>query len=326
MSFAAVVALVAANDMLRARRRENAWEQEAKEIGVVGAVKRFLFGLTFTSLVAGCATAPFAAFHFNRIALTSMVANLIAMPIFSTVAMPASAIAALLAPFGLEDIPAWVAARAIDAVVYIGVAAAEQPGALTTTASAPAAALAIACVTLVAGAVIRRGRWRVALPLALVAFGAWRAEPQGDLWVGEAGGWVVRAETPEGVVWVGDTGRGEGYGAEMFARRAGFEGAPLLSPAESGLFACDARGCVGRVAGRTISVADQWSAVVEDCARGADLVLTPGRAPARVAARCEDATLIPRRGRGDRGGIVDLGAEDVRLSTASGESRPWRPS
>lgn len=329
MSFAAVVALVASNDLLRERRRARGGvvggEPEPKEIGVVGVVKRFLFGLTVSSMVAGMATAPFAAFHFNRVGIVGFFANLVAMPIFSGVVMPLAAVTGLLTPFGLEEIPGWICARAVDLVVFIGVAAAEQPGALSTTPSAPAAALGIACIALVAGSIVRRGRWRIALPLALLATGAWRAAPEGDLWIGEDGGWVVRAETAEGVVWLGETGRSEEYGAEMFARRAGFEGAPLLSPRESDVFACDATGCVGRLGERTIAIADRWSAVVEDCRRGADLVLTPGRAPPRVEARCAGVTLIPRRGRPDRGGVIDLGAERIELLVA-GAGRPWRPS
>jgi competence protein ComEC len=326
MSFAAVVALVAANDLIRARRRGGSWEPQPREIGVVGAIKRFLFGLTSTSLVAGLATAPFAAFHFNRTAAMGLISNLIAMPIFSGVVMPMAALAGLLTPFGLEEVPAWIAARAIDVVVFIGETTAAQPGALGTIASAPALALGLAAMAIVAGSIVRRGRWRIAAPLALFAAVAWPSAPEGDLWIGEEGGWVARAETADGVVWIGETGRGEDYGAELFARRAGYEGAPLLSPAESGVFACDAAACVGRIGGRTLSVADAWSAVVEDCARGADIVLTPGRAPARVVARCAGVELIPRRGRGDRGGVIDMKADEIELLIARGEGRPWRPS
>jgi competence protein ComEC len=324
MSFAAVVALVAANDLMRARGRGEGGEPTPREQGLVGASKRFLFGLAMTRLVAGTATAPFAAYHFNRVAIAGFFANLAAMPVFSGVVMPSAAIAGALAPLGLEGVPAWVSARSIDVVVAIGVWAAEQPGALSSTPAAPALALAFATIALVAGAVLTRGRWRVVAPLALVSALVWRVEPAGDLWVGEGGGWVARVAAHDGVVWLGDIGRGEDYGAELFARRGGGEGAGLLSPSESGAFSCDRRGCVGRIEGRTVAIAERWSGVMEDCARGADVVLTPGRAPARVAARCTGVELIPRRGRGDRGGVVDLGAEEIELQVPEGASRPWR--
>jgi competence protein ComEC len=324
MSFAAVVALVAANDVLRARGRGENADPKPREMGFVGASKRFLFGLAITSLVAGTATAPYAAYHFNRVAIAGFFANLAAMPVFSAVVMPSAAIAGALAPLGLEGVPAWVSARGIEVVVAIGTWAADLPGAMSTAPAAPALALALTSIALVAGAVVAQGRWRVAAPLALVAALVWRVEPAGDLWIGESGGWVARVTGETGDVWVGEIGRGDDYGADLFARRAGGEGAGVITPAESNVFACDAGGCIGRVAGRLVAAADRWSSVVEDCARGADVVLTPGRPSARVLARCPGVALIPRRGRGDRGGVVDLSAESLALRLPDGRSRPWR--
>jgi competence protein ComEC len=325
MSFASVAALIAANDLLRAHKRSNG--DMPKEPGLVGAAKRFVFGLTMTSVVAGSATAPFAAFHFNRIAVTSFVANLLAVPIFTFVAMPAAAIAGLLAPVHLEAIPAWIAARAIDMVLGIGVWAAHLPGAMGSTPAGRPLGLALATTALVAAAVLTRGRWRIAAPLALAAALCWRAPSAGDLWLGENGGWLAHIAGPDVASsrgeWVGEVGEADDYGAELFMRRAGAEGQAVLTPARSGLFACDAEGCVGRLDGKVLAVAERWSAVVEDCAR-ADVVLTPGAAPPRVRARCADATLLPRHGRSDRGGVVDLGAAKPQLATAGEVSRPWR--
>jgi competence protein ComEC len=323
MSFASVVALVAANDLLRAHNRAMGLSQTPREPGVVGAARRFLFGLVLTSLVAGLATAPFAAYHFNRVAVLGYLANVVAMPVFSAVVMPCAAIAGLLAPFGLEDVPAWIGARAIDVVVAIGEMAAAQPGAQSGTPAARPIALALAAMALVAGAVLARGRWRLALPLALAATLLWRAPPAGDLWLGEDGGWLAHVPGTDGGEWVGEIESGEGYGAELYLRRAGFEGAPVLAPAESQAFACDPAGCAGRIDRKVVVVAERWSTVVADCAR-ADLVLTPGWPSPRVRARCEGATLVPRRGRGDRGGVVDLGAPEPQLVAAGGEGRPWR--
>jgi competence protein ComEC len=321
MSFAAVVALVAANDLLRRRARR---EGGAREPGFVGGAKRFLFGLAMTSLVAGSATAPYAAYHFNRIAVAGFAANLAAMPVFSTVVMPSAAIAGALAPLGLEAAPAWIGARGIDIVVAIGTWAAAQPGAMSTTPSSPPFALALVSLALVVGAVATRGRWRIVAPLALVALLVWRVEPKGDLWLGEGGGWVARVAGAEGELWVGEIGRGENYGAELFARRSGGEGAIVAQPGEADAFHCDTGGCVGRLDGRTVAIAERWASVIEDCGRGADVVLTPGRPPARVVARCSGVVLIARRGRGDRGGVVDLAAAEIALDVPDGASRPWR--
>lgn len=64
--------------------------------------------LLLTSLVAGMATAPIAAAHFNQMAHYGLLANLLVVPVMGTLVMPAGVIAALLAPFGLADPALWV--------------------------------------------------------------------------------------------------------------------------------------------------------------------------------------------------------------------------
>jgi competence protein ComEC len=318
MSFAASTALVAFNDHQRRRARTH---PQPKEIGAIGAVRRFMFGLATTSLIAGTATAPFAAYHFNRFAGLGYFANFLAMPVFTVGVMPFAAIAGLLAPFGLEAAPAWVSARSIDLVTAIAEWTAAQPGAITPAPAAPPIALALAGAAFVAGAVLRQGRPLVVLALACLTVFAWRAEPRGALWIGENGGWLAQSETGE---WVGDLRRGESYGAELFLRRVGAEGAAISPPGAARSFRCDASGCAGEVAGLRVAVAETWAGVLEDCDR-ADVVFTPGPTPDRVRARCGEVLLAPRRGRGDRGGVLEAGAGAPVLVTARGAARPWRP-
>ncbi|MEL6476623.1 MAG: ComEC/Rec2 family competence protein, partial [Pseudomonadota bacterium] len=70
MSFAATTALVAGFEALRDARR--ARERDRRPQGLVARIFWALLlyggGLVMTSLLAGLATAPFAAFHFNRMA------------------------------------------------------------------------------------------------------------------------------------------------------------------------------------------------------------------------------------------------------------------
>ncbi|MEO8530409.1 MAG: ComEC/Rec2 family competence protein, partial [Deltaproteobacteria bacterium] len=60
--------------------------------------------LVSSSLVAGLATAPFAAAHFNRIAEYGLIANLLSVPLMSIAFMPAALLWCVLAPFGLGQI------------------------------------------------------------------------------------------------------------------------------------------------------------------------------------------------------------------------------
>lgn len=90
MSFAATTALVAVFGVLRNWR------------GVqVPKVLRPVLAVVISSAVAGLATAPIAAAHFNRIADYGLVANLLSVPLMGLVVMPGAVLAAILAPFGL---------------------------------------------------------------------------------------------------------------------------------------------------------------------------------------------------------------------------------
>ena len=50
----------------------------------------------------------FAAAHFNRMTGYGLIANLLTVPVMGAVVMPAGAVAALLAPFGLAGVALWV--------------------------------------------------------------------------------------------------------------------------------------------------------------------------------------------------------------------------
>ncbi|HIF11087.1 MAG TPA: hypothetical protein EYQ81_15470 [Sneathiellales bacterium] len=60
MSFATVVALIATYETIRARYPRFVRHSVRRRIGV------YLSGTLLTSFVAGLATAPYAAFHFDR--------------------------------------------------------------------------------------------------------------------------------------------------------------------------------------------------------------------------------------------------------------------
>ncbi len=70
MSFAAVVALIAVYEVVRERFGE--WRAGAR---VPRRALLYLGGVALTTLIAGLATAPFAAFHFNRFADYGSIAS-----------------------------------------------------------------------------------------------------------------------------------------------------------------------------------------------------------------------------------------------------------
>jgi competence protein ComEC len=89
------------------------------------------------SFIAGLATGPFAMQHFNRVAVWGLPANLATEPISSFLMMPALAVGAALAPFGLGDWPLQVAGFAIDLMMRVVEMAARAPHAQIIVASGP---------------------------------------------------------------------------------------------------------------------------------------------------------------------------------------------
>lgn len=85
-------------------------------------IGRFVFGaqsLFVTSVAASLATAPFALYHFERLAPLGLIANLTAMPIVSLVSVPAAGLSMILAPFGLSEIGLYFFGQSLDWIMAI---------------------------------------------------------------------------------------------------------------------------------------------------------------------------------------------------------------
>jgi competence protein ComEC len=89
-----------------------------------------IFTLVLTSVLAGAATAPFAAATFNRFTDYGLLANLLTVPVMS-ILMAAGAVAALLAPLGLEAAALWVMEAAGRWILFIAHWVAGLQGAVT---------------------------------------------------------------------------------------------------------------------------------------------------------------------------------------------------
>ncbi|CTQ32976.1 ComEC/Rec2 family competence protein [Jannaschia rubra] len=118
MSFAATAALVIAFGAL-ARTDRPAWMR-----GWRGAV----ISLLLSSVVAGLATGPIAALHFNRVGQYGVLANMLAVPMMGFAVMPLLFIGLMLWPFGLEDLPFRVAGWGIEWILAVAHRVAELPG------------------------------------------------------------------------------------------------------------------------------------------------------------------------------------------------------
>ncbi|PWR03027.1 competence protein [Meridianimarinicoccus roseus] len=78
-----------------------------------------LVALVVSSAVAGLATAPFAAAHFNQGSNYGLLANLVSVPVMGAVVIPAAVLAACLAPFGLAQLGLWAMGLGIGWILNV---------------------------------------------------------------------------------------------------------------------------------------------------------------------------------------------------------------
>jgi competence protein ComEC len=98
MSFAAVFALISMYELMKPLLINYS------EYGVFKKITVYLFGIVFSSAVAGVATSPFAIYHFNNFAPYGIITNLFVVPLTSLFVMPMAVITMLLMPVGLEQV------------------------------------------------------------------------------------------------------------------------------------------------------------------------------------------------------------------------------
>lgn len=178
MSFAAVMALIAAYELWDRHRAV-----EPTHFWLVPV--RFVVALSFTSLVAGLATGPFAIYHFNRIAVYGLIGNLLVMPIFTILVMPLSVIGLALMPLGLDAPVWWIVGQGLSLIVFLTEWVASWTGALVPV---PQWSLG-AWLTVIAGLIVlcllrANWRWGGAI-LMMVGYGWGALSPRPDLYISE---------------------------------------------------------------------------------------------------------------------------------------------
>ncbi|KAG1667658.1 ComE operon protein 3 [Nymphon striatum] len=221
MSFAATTALVAVFGVMRGT--DVAWLP--RWLRPVGAV-------FVSSLVAGLATAPFAAFHFNQIAQFGLVANLLSVPLMGTVVMPAAVLSAVLAPFGLEMLGLWIMDLGLRWILSVAHFVAGLDAALRHVVTPGPEVLALIALGGVFVVVWRGGaRWIGGLPIA-AAFVLWQVAPRPAVLVAASGSLIgLMTDVGRDV----SKERGEGFAAESWLENDGAPVAQELAYNRAGL-------------------------------------------------------------------------------------------
>lgn len=317
MSFAAVAALIAAYEASRTWRNRRPAETGWPLRGL-----RYAGGLAFTSLIAGAATAPYAIFHFGRMANFGVLANMVAVPLTGLWIMPWAVAAFLLMPLGLERLALVPMGWGVDGVIRIAEVVAAWPGAAALLPTMPLWGLA--AVTL--GGLwlcFWQRSWRllgIAPALAGLASVALLTPP--DVLV-SGDGRLLGVRGADGGLLLSSL-RVERFTAEGWLRRTADDAAerwPEEGTSPDGSLACDGLGCIYRTEGHVVALALASAALEEDC-QIADVVVSL----APVRRRCPSADTVIDRFDLWRNGAHALWLAPGKVEVLSvGETRGNRP-
>lgn len=319
MSFAAVTALVAAYEALRAKGLTR-----PGEAGLPSRAGLYLAGVALSSVVAILATAPFAVHHFNRLALFGLAANLAAVPLTAFWIMPWALLAFLLMPLGWEVLALTPMGWGTQALIAVAETVAGWPGSATIVPVLPLWGLVLVALGGLWLCLWQR-RWRL-VGLAPVAAGLLTIalyRPPDVLVTGD--GRLMAVRGPQGELSL-SSDRVARFSAGIWLRRAGQAEArvwPATGAAAGGWLTCDPLGCIYRARGQVVALVRDGRALAEDC-RVATIMVSLEPVPRR---RCPGPEVLIDRFDLWRNGAHALrlgpGAVDVKSVRDHRGARPW---
>lgn len=275
MSFAAVVCLVSGYEWISKRKPSRR--------GWVTQVWQYAAGVMFTSIIAGVATAPYAIYHFQHVAVFGLIANMNAVPLAAFWVIPSGLIALVLYPLGLDFWPMSLMTQGIHIILNVAEVVSMLPGAATDIA--PPSPWSLAGISL--GGLwlcIWQSRIRAfgVVPIVIgVLFASYGNNPP-DIIV-DGRGRVVAVYDRLEQFHVSSKVKAK-YAVDVWKRHSGNQNTVRLwdmSGQHTGHFSrCDVAACQFNIHGKTISVSLDESSLLEDCTKNDIIVaLVPIRVP-----------------------------------------------
>ncbi len=262
MSFAASVAMIAAFQGLKVlnMRAEGLWRW-VTPLGL----------LIFSSLVAGSATAPYAAAHFNRIAHYGLIANLLAVPGMGLLVMPGAVIMAVLGPLGIDQPGVWMIEAGSRWILFVAAQVSQMRGSVSAVIVPPDAVLPlITCGGLFVILWQGRLRWAgVALPV--LALLLWVRADRPVLLVAESGG-LVGVMMADGRALSKPTG--DGYAAESWLENDGEIVTQIDANARPGLTRVDRVTRISLPGAEVVQVSGETALAALPGCDGADVLIS----------------------------------------------------
>jgi competence protein ComEC len=318
MSFAAVAAMIAAHEWWLSRTRA---PKEPAGWGGIWLRKIWLALLAslVTTLIASFATAPFAAYHFQRINPYGLVGNALAIPFVSFVVMPAAVGGTLLLPFGLDG-PVWsLMGMGSEQVLLVARKVGEVQGAVRGMRAFPISAMIWMATGFVFLVLVRHALRLVAvIPLAIGFWQAVHVMPP-DVMV-DRQGTIAAVRGADGRLVM--LGRGASrFTVDRWLSADGDLRKSLAPDLRTGA-QCDRMGCVSRLTtGEAVSLVLESDVFEEDCRR-ARLVISPLQAPEFCRAT---AFVIDRTTLAQSASIILHRHGDTFAITPARPSNRWKP-
>ncbi|MXQ06871.1 DUF4131 domain-containing protein [Alphaproteobacteria bacterium GH1-50] len=310
MSFAATTALVAVYGWMRERDwSESRWPKAVRYAG----------GVALSSAVAGIATAPIAAAHFNQVPHYGLLANLLSVPLMGLVIMPAAVLAAVLWPLGLSVLGLKLMEPGILWILAVSDRIADWPGALSQVWAPGPWVLPLIALggAMVAGL---KGRLRAAAAMPLgAALVLWSLAERPDILVAESGG-QVGVLTAEGRAV--SRPRGDGFAVSNWLENDG-DGAAQDAAAARGGWRLEGRvrvydtGSLRLLHGTGKAGAKE---ALARCAEGVVIVNQPVDAPPGCVVH--DPKSLARSG-AVAVFFDESGAPRIETARGQGPGRPW---
>ena len=317
MSFAAVVALVAVYEAQGPRFAARHSSSFAMRAVVQGW--RYLGAVALTTLVAGIAVAPYAAFHFHKLAQFGLLANLLAMPLFALLVMPMALLSLLAMPLGLESLPLRLMSWGIEQMVDVATWVSGLDGAVIYLAAMPVATLVLLSFGGLWLCLWRGGARSVGLLIALAGLFVAIDVQRPDILI-DRDGENVAIRNPEGRLRLPEPAK-KTFSVERWLLADG--DSTKVDQALAGKFyVCDQIACLARIDDLEVAIIRHPAAIAEECAR-ADVVISNGPA----IGKCSRArVMIDRRDLYERGAhalYIDGGSIIVRSVAELRGERPW---
>lgn len=302
MSFAATTALVAVFGWLR----DAEWTPKGRWGGAI-------FGLVVSSAVAGLATSPVGASHFNTMSHYGLIANLLCVPLMGILVIPSAVLAAILAPLGAGAIGLHLMGLGLSWTLGVAYWVAELPGAVGYVKSPswdvlPLFSFGMLCLMLWQG----RLRFVGIIPV-VVAIVFWANTDRPDVLIAD-NGTLVGVMTPDGRAL--SKPKGTGFVAGVWLENDG-DGRDQVSAANLWPYS-EAKVRTITSAGRPIThvigkkAAEAFTHCIPD-----EIVVLSNDSP--VSGPC--LVLDPRRLR--ETGAVAIGAKGVITAQEWGGNRIW---